>query len=291
MRRVLRAIIMDSSAGAAAGRLPFVRDAYRRYVWPRHMNGLMGDFSSYEAAAQAALLSPATGWDDPELARHVAGGGKPQAEPAGTPDRFTPTGMPVMLPQTSAYAVLMWLSKVLKPGMRVVDVGGANGKSYWHYRHYFDWPEGATWTVVDRPALVEYGRQMAAEEKAAGLSFATDMDEVLPCDVVLSLGCIQYLPPGDLVKFHRLAASCETLIVNKVALTDAPEWWSVQNYGSTVCPYWIANREAFVASFAAHGLSLADAWTVPEIALEFAFQPERRIGHLMGVVMRRARPV
>ena len=205
MRQLLKAMITRTSVGRLLGQVPYVQDAYRRRVWPRQMNALMGTYGSYEEAAEAAARISMAGWDEPALARLVAGDGRPKAQTLADVGMEGATALPVMLVQTSAYATLLWLNKVMRPGLRIVDVGGANGKSYWHYRHYFDWPDGATWTVVDRPALTAYGVELAKAENAKGLAFATDMAAVEGCDVLLSLGCIQYLPPEDLAKFHRLA--------------------------------------------------------------------------------------
>lgn len=259
---------------------PFLRKPYERHYWSRGMNLMSGVFPSFEEALRHAPPGRPTGWDEKGIAANLVGDKAP-ARAANGPD-----GLPVLLRQPSTFAVLLWLNKVLKPGDRVVDVGGASGLSYWHYRNYFELPPGVTWTVVDVPAVTARAKALALESGAKNLTFSEDLAAVDECDVLMSLGCMQYLSPEALATFMKAAQRARTVIVNKIPLIDGADFWTLQCLATTFAPYRVSNRAGFLRSFSDIGFEVCDAWDVPELSMSIPFEPGHHVPSLKGVVLR-----
>lgn len=280
MRSIAKAALTSSRVGAVIGRVPGFARAYDKYVWRRELNLYSGVFASHAEAVAACPPDLRAGWDAPEVAKLVVGDEPPRpTRPWSGPD------MPSMLHQTSAYAALLWISRFLKPGDRLVDVGGASGISRFQFDHYYRMPEGATWTVVDRPEIVARGKALREKVGVQNLAFTSEMRAQQPCDVLIAFGCLQYLSPDDLNAFYRMAESARAVVVNKMPLIEGEAYWTLQNLQTGAAPYMIANRSAFMAPFEAAGFNLTDAWPVHEITIDIPFAPDKRVPFAMGFAM------
>ncbi len=279
MRKLAMSLMTTTSLGRWAR--PLLRKPYERRYWSRGMNLMSGVFPSFEEALRHAPPGRPTGWDEKGIAANIVGDKAPARA------RNDSNGLPVLLHQPSTFAVLLWLNKVLKPGARVVDVGGASGLTYWHYRHYFDLPPGVTWTVVDVPEVIGRAKHLAAKRGVEKLLFCEDLAALGECDVLMSLGCIQYMSPTALATFMEAAQRARTVIVNKIPLIDGPDFWTLQSLGTTFAPYQVANRVRFLRAFADIGLDVCDAWDVPELNISIPFEPGHHVPSLNGLVLRR----
>lgn len=273
---------MDLMTTTGVGRLarPVLRKLYERRYWSQGMNLMSGVFHSYEEALRHVPPGRPVGWDDKDIAENLVGSQIPSRPTGGGGE------LPVLLHQPSTFAVLLWLNKVLKPGARIVDVGGASGLTYWHYRNYFELPPGVTWTVVDMPEITARARERATRMGAENLSFSEDLEALDECDVLMSLGCVQYMSPKAYSDFMRAAHRARIVIVNKIPLIDGPDYWTLQCLRTTFVPYRIANRAEFLREFAEIGLDVCDAWSVPELSIEIPFEPAHHVPSLNGIVLR-----
>src|SRR2546421_7618724 len=104
--------VARTAIGGVLGRLPLMEKAYaRRALWRTDHAGLfMGVYDSYAAAAREIPASRKHGWDN---------------EASASIWLFRIDHM-----QPTAYTPFFWLSKLLQPGMTLVDYGGGNGLSY-----------------------------------------------------------------------------------------------------------------------------------------------------------------
>ena len=285
MWNLIRIAVTRTAVGTWLGKIPFVRRAYDQYYWSRKMNAFSGVYQTYESAAAACEMDHhRVGWNDADLAQNLVTDDVPRRRSLGDAGEFKAADKPVFVGQTSTFAVLLWLSKLVKPGCRIVDVGGAGGIVYCQYRDYFKLPDGATWTVVDMPETVARGRAAAERAGTTELTFETDLAAIKACDILISSGCIQYMPPEGFAKFCKLSELAYAVIINKIALVDRPNYWSRQSFVSTSSPYLFANGRQFIQIFTDSGLKLKDCWHVPEITCDIAFAPRHRLSQTTGVV-------
>lgn len=271
MKYVLKAIFMHSAVGAWVGKIPGVPQLYAKTVWSRRMNPYFGVYASFEDAERAATRLNKVGWNDEGIAKAMVHEATQEA-----PEPF----------QTSQFAVMLWLAKLLKSGHSILDVGGAGGVFYEICSRYDLLSVPLRWHVVDVPEMVKRGIERHQRLKSSMISFGTELCEAPASDIMLMLGVMQYLPdplgekgPGVLEAVKALPSN---IIVNKVSLTDDREMWTIQNYVTTSAPYRFFNRQKFMNYFEARGYRLRDRWLVPEISISIPFHPERTLPFLEG---------
>lgn len=280
MKKLLIAVLTRSSLGAWLGKIPGLPGLYARFVWAPRMNYLFGVYDSYENAERAAAGLKKVGWNDEGVAKVLV-----HDDMQGAPQLF----------QTSQFAVLLWLAKLLKAGDAILDVGGAGGIFYEICLRYDLLRDSQRWHVVDVPEMVKRGIARHERLKSSTISFGTDLAQAPASNVMLMLGAMQYMPdplgekgPGILESLNSLPAH---IIINKVPLSDHGEVWTIQNFITSASPYRIFSRRKFMAYFEAHGYQLRDRWQVPELSLEIPFHPERNVPFLEGVHFERQEEV
>jgi putative methyltransferase (TIGR04325 family) len=274
MNKLIKTALMYSPIGRVLGKIPFVPDIYLRKVWAKRINLFYGLFNSYQEAVDFAARHTKIGWDDPDLARLLIGEHNPPS-----PD------VPMTF-QTSQYAVLLWLSKLLAAGSRVIDLGGAGGTFYELAGHFGLMPAGALWHVVDMPEVVRLGQARHERLGSQGISFGSTLSEIAESDILIALGVLQYMPDplgqageGILEALDHLPRH---ILINKLPISDAPDVWSLQNELTTACPYRLFNRGAFMAYFEGHGYHLRDHWIVPELSADIPFHPQNSLAAFEG---------
>ncbi|GGF64229.1 hypothetical protein GCM10007301_25050 [Azorhizobium oxalatiphilum] len=274
MEKLIKIALTQTVLGRWAGRLPFLPDLYARKVWSRRMNLFHGLHDSFDAAEAQARRFSAVGWNDSALAKEVI-------------DHEHPVHRGGMDPtQPSQFAVLLWLGKLLRQGMTVLDVGGAGGIAFETAERFDLLDEGHHWHVVDMPRMVEHGRARHARLKSERISFGTDLGRAPPCDLLLALGAIQYMRdpigqhgPGLLESIRKKP---DYILLNKVPVWDGPDQWTNQSFVTTSSPYRIFNRDGLVRYIQRHGYRIAHSWQVRELDLRIPFHPECSLDHFEG---------
>jgi len=271
MKNVLKAMFMQSNVGAWVGKIPGVPQLYARTVWSKRMNPFFGLYDSFEDAQRAATGLNKVGWNDEGIAQVLV---------------HEDTEEPPQLFQTSQFAVMLWLAKLLESGHSILDVGGAGGIFYEICSRYGLLSVPLRWHVVDVPEMVKRGIARHQRLNSSMISFGTELAEAPAADIMLMLGVLQYLPdplgekgPGVLEAVKALPSH---ILINKVSLTDEGEVWTIQNYVTTATPYRFFSRRKFMAYFEAHGYRLRDRWLVPEISVAIPFHPDRTLPCLEG---------
>ena len=205
-------------AGQVTRPLGAMREAIYRHRFAGNWPGTFyGAFASFDDAIHAAPKSKSIGYDQPALAKMYR-------------DRMT-RAMP------SDYPVLFWLSKIMRPGLRIFDFGGHVGVSFHCFERYLDYPSDLTWTVCDVPAVVEEGAALAKERGKQGtLSFTTRFEDADGCDVVLAAGSLQYVDEHIWDKLARLRRPPSALLVSKLPVHDGATFITLQNTGNAFPP-------------------------------------------------------
>lgn len=254
-----------TTLGGLLGQVPGVRGAYGGWAMHRtNVGGVFsGSYASYDAARAAIPADRLAGWDSDEA--------------AGVFEAPLPR-------QPSVYPVLFWLLRLLRAGDRIVDVGGGAAITQRQYTARAALPFGATWTVMETPAVARFGARLATEGKLTGVSFVDGPDDAGLCDVLLSAGALQYMADGAELLDAMLAKQPRIVILNKLPLSDAADYWTLQNFGPAVCPYRIWNREAFMAAVTGRGYVLMDSWMVSELTCDVPFYPDLYVPAFTGLV-------
>jgi len=269
VRKALEIGLARTPIGRILRRVPGLERGYMKLVMRRrdHTGLHAGVFSTYAAAFAAIPKHRLGGWDHDVTAMlwvDTTGSVRP-----------------------STYPILFWLDKLLTPNAQLIDLGGSIGITYYGYRRYSKLPDGARWTIVEVPAIVEQGRKIAQREKAAGLELTDRLENLASCDILLTAGALQYMEhsvPGLLARLPQLP---RYILINKIPLTSGPGFWTLQNYGPAVSPDQIYNEQAFIAYFEQAGYQVRDRWAVQDLDCAIPFHPERYIREFAGLLFER----
>lgn len=221
-----------------------------------------GVYATFEEAATAAPKSKPVGYDNTAAATLMSHSG------------------PLWL---SDYPVLFWLERALIEEPSVLDIGGYVGISYYSFRSYLHYPEELNWLIYDVPAVTQAGIEIARRERSRGLSFTSEINSNMQVHTVLALGSVQFSEQSLPELLSRLAKLPSHLILNKLPLSDVPDFVTLQDLGPAVCPYRIFNRATFIRSVEDLGYRLADRWTNAEFGCEIPFHPDRNVPSYTGL--------
>ncbi|HET7500114.1 MAG TPA: TIGR04325 family methyltransferase [Kofleriaceae bacterium] len=264
-RRALRAIAFSPPVRA---RLQARYEKHFATAKKAHL--FRGVYGSFDEAARAAPPSKPIGYDNPG-----------------------PAGMYRNLLETvhlSDYPVLFWLERAIGPDTRrLFDLGGHVGVRYYGFRSHLKLPEGFTWQVMDVPAVVQAGRELATEKRANGLSFTERRDDLAGADILFATGSLQYLEKP----LHEILAPIPDrpthVIINQLPMQDGPAYYTLQSIGAAFCPYRIEDRGALVAGMSALGYDKLDRWRTMEKYCPIPFHPEHSVNGYEGMYFRARR--
>src|SRR5256885_5993659 len=254
-RSILQLALTQTPIGSALAHIPFLEKAHAWRTLRRTDNVVLfaGVFDSYAAAQPNIPAARAQGWNTDRSASrwifHV--------------DYMQPT----------AYAPFFWLSNLLREGATLIDYGGNIGLSYYGYVRRKELPPGVRWIIVELPHPVDVGKTVAQRHKATQLEFVGDLSRTPPCNVLFSAGALQYMEQSVPGLLEKLPAHPPHILLNKVPLTDAAAYWTLQNFGTALSPYRVFNAKDFIGYFENAGYTLRDRWEVPELSCNIPFHP------------------
>ncbi len=245
--------------------LPLIGDLFHRhYLYPRTMTACRGVYASREEAQAAVDDQGQTEYDACNEARSLEDDIRREYRH-----------------EYEDYPVLYWLRGLLRPGLRVVDLGGSTGGTFYAFDHALGLPADLSWTVSELPAAVEKGRRVAEARQEHRLGFVTALDQVAAPDILLTMGTLQYLPETLPEMLRRQPVLPPSVLVHKVPTTDGPAFWTVQNLGAAQVPYFIENRDALVQGMEALGYVLEDACNTLR-SIRIPFHAEQDVHHYSG---------
>jgi putative methyltransferase (TIGR04325 family) len=171
-------------------------------------------------------------------------------------------------------------------GLRVIDVGGALGSTYWRHRCWLETLRELRWDVVEQPAFVEAGRKHLADTPLRFFETIAAAEAEASHHVLLASGVVQYLEAPDSTVAEWLEWRLPFLVFNNLPLhRRAPDRLTVQHVPARIYaasyPVWFFNRERFLVRFEGRY----------EIIREFASEAVWRVGwreyRSSGLLLRR----
>lgn len=245
--------------------LPWLGDVYyRRWVFPRRATACRGVFHTREEAEREIPSRVVSHYDACNEVRSVA---------ADAGRQHTP--------QYEDYPVLYWLQPLIRNGVRITDLGGSTGATFYAFDRELSLPRDLRWTVVELEAAVKTGTQVAEIKGEDRLRFTTDFEAAPSADVLLTIGALQYLPKRLAVVLSRVDELPRHVIIHKVPVYDGPPYWTIQNLEIAQVPYFVHNRDTLVEEMTALGYRLVDSCNVLR-SIRIPFRPDRDVNYYGG---------
>ena len=190
--------------------------------------GWSGDYLNWESARNAS-----TGYSRPEIVRKTLASARlvRDGKAAFERDSFVFEAPDYNWPLLSA---LMHVAAVKHGRLRVVDIGGALGSTYFQNKPFLRWLDGVEWRVVEQKGYVEIGRR---EFENSQLSFYDSLEESLTKepDAILLSSVLQYLEKPYEYLGQVVSHGAPYLIIDRTGFTlDDKDRLTVQNV-----PPWI----------------------------------------------------
>ena len=196
---------------------------------------------------------------------------------------------PTSLVRPSDYATVVHLRNFLRPGIRVVDVGGSIGTAYYIAGKYFPLPDPMEWTIYDVPAVLDAGRHVAEREgeRGKGLRFLEKLEDGGKFDAFFSSGSLQLIEETLPQLLKKLDGLPEHVLINRIPVWDQPAYVCLNDMGFSFAPYNIFNRSQWVGAMEELGYELIDSWACPESKFTVRFKPKTRLSAYSGFYFKR----
>lgn len=186
------------------------------------------------------------------------------------------------------YPVLFWMKPLIKNARRVFDFGGHIGIAHYSYEQYLGSLSHLRWTVCDVPAVVDAGRELAAERGRRGLHFTTESRDVSGADIFLSSGALQYMKPGFLPGLlRRVSAPPKHIILSLIPTTTGESFFTLNHIHTGICTYAVVNERELVDSIVDAGYEHVDSWSAPGKTMRIPLHPERTLDAYRGFYFRK----
>ena len=188
------------------------------------------------------------------------------------------------------YQPLFWIGESFREGLRAIaDVGGSVGIKYYAFSKYTRFPDDVSWLVVDVPAAVSRGRQLALEHRASShLAFTESERDADRCDVLLCLGSLQFLPMTLAELVQSMKQPPRRIIVNTTPIHESHSFFTLHSMGTGICPYRVVARKTFVDDLTRLGYSVRHEWRNPNKDMRLPFHSGFDVEHFSGFCFDRA---
>jgi putative methyltransferase (TIGR04325 family) len=255
-------------------RLPVVRQVvqaeyHRDFIANQRQNLFLGMYTTWEEAEAAARAYGRAGYDNPDSANMY---------------------LNRIRMDEHDYPSLYWIGRSMQEGFRtVMDVGGATGIKFYAFRQELDRWRDFSWLVYDVPAMVQRGREVAAEQGVSDkLRFTDDFRAGDGVDVLLASGVLQYLPRTLPEMLQSLSALPKRIIINTCAIHQEHEYFTVNSIGTAFCPYRVQTQAALVKGLGALGYKLRTTWRNPAKPLTIPDRPAYSLTEYTGLFLEKS---
>ena len=244
---------------------PVLRESFHDYEFARRRQSFRGVYGSFYEALERAPADKPAGYEHEDDTTSCA----------AVAEELNPAD----------YPVLYWLARILPEARAVFDLGGNMGLAFYAYRRFVEFAPELRWTVGEIASTVRAGRALAAERGETQLLFTEDRAAAGEADVFFTAGALQYIeePLGEMLA--GLERRPRHVVVQRVPLQDGEPFVTLQNNGSWVVPYQVANEREFIAGVEALGYELVNQWPTWR-TLQVAHRPFDRSAAYKGMYFR-----
>jgi putative methyltransferase (TIGR04325 family) len=225
---------------------PLLWRAAGSIVYGRQRLRFDGDYASWEQARRDS-----TGYDSDAIAGRVLEAALKVRRGEAVDER---DGVAFGEPQYS-YPMLAALARfrlAARAGPHVIDVGGAFGRYYRHFKTFFGSP--VNWSVVELPNIAALGEEHFANNE---LRFFASFGEALargPADAVVLASVLQYFEKPYALVDQLLECKPSHFVIDRTPCSSAArDTLTVQHVPATIYPAaypcWIFSRTRLLAAF------------------------------------------
>jgi putative methyltransferase (TIGR04325 family) len=185
--------------------------------------------------------------------------------------------------QVEDYALLFWLSKILKTDSVVLELGGSIGHFFYSIQRYHSCAAGVRWIVAELAAAVRLGTEIAQERGEARLTFleSSEIATAQPSDVFLTAGTLQYLEDPVWKILKSLAAFPSHVLIHNLPVHSTRNHWTLQRLKLCEVPYQIYSHTELVREMTNLGYRHVTDWSTPR-QIEIPFHRDMQIEGYLG---------
>jgi putative methyltransferase (TIGR04325 family) len=189
------------------------------------------------------------------------------------------------------YPPLFWIADAFERGwLSVADVGGSVGIKCYAFAEYLQFPEGWSWRVIDVPAAVTLGNEVArARGASANITFSSPLTDADGFDVLMCLGSLQFLPVTLGEMLDSLHEPPRRIIINTTPIHETRSFFTLHSMGTAICPYRVTDRRTFVDDVQRRGYHLRHQWQNISKDMRLPFHRGFDVEHYSGFCFDRTR--
>lgn len=187
----------------------------------------------------------------------------------------------------SDYAALFHLRPLVPDLGKVFDLGGNAGNLFYCYARYLPLRPDLRWTVLDLPANMAAGAEIARERGAAALHFAGDWTQASGVDLLLVCGSLHYFDKSLPEMVGELPVRPAHILINRTPLVEGAPAAAVQVASGFRLACMLYNRRDLLGGLEALGYRVVDEWKAPELSMDVPGYPEYSVPAYSGAFLRR----
>lgn len=183
----------------------------------------------------------------------------------------------------SDYPLLYWLSRIIKPQCKILELGGMAGHFFYSIQKYLSLPEDIKWTIAELHEAVKLGKIIAKERSERRLFFI-DSDKISltePVDIFASAGTLQYMKLHISDILQEMKTMPNHLLIHNTPMHHCKNYWTIQNLGLCELPYRIYSYTELTNTLQNIGYTKIAEWIKPR-AIDIPFYRSLAIKGYMG---------
>lgn len=181
------------------------------------------------------------------------------------------------------YPLLFWLSRLMKPSQKILELGGSIGQGFYSFEQYFSYPDNIKWIIAELAGAVKAGQKVAKIREEDRLAFidSNQLGEAPSADIFMTAGTLQYIDTQMSVLLKDLRQLPQHVLIHNLPAHPSEDFWTLQNL--TVCevPYHIHSLDSLVSDMESSGYELIDQWKHPR-QIEIPYNSGKRVEHYFG---------